>query len=106
VSQNDSTFINNKDIQIKKMIQSAYFTTYPNPANKTIFIKYENIVPSILKVYISDINGNSMFNKKYYIRDCLIQEFDISSYSSGSYAIKILDEFDNLMYQTNFIVVK
>ena len=43
VSQNDSTFINNKDIQIKKMIQSAYFTTYPNPANKTIFIKYENI---------------------------------------------------------------
>lgn len=106
IKQAQDTSIAKDSINIKSIVPSPYFTTYPNPANKMLYLKYENIMPTILKMYIYDVAGNIVFNQNFYVTSCLIQEFDLSKYSTGTYSIKIFDNYDNFLYQTNFVVIK
>lgn len=64
---------------------------YPNPASGTVYLKFENRIPTNLKIELYTLNGikiHSIFKDGNYQNQQII-DFDTSNLASGTYIIKL-----------------
>jgi hypothetical protein len=78
---------NNSSLSVTE-ISTTNFKMYPNPANETVYIKMNNSFKGNLKITISNISGQTIYNQK--INDTN-KNIDVSLFTTGFYFVKITE---------------
>lgn len=104
---------NNKDIIIQGFQQSFWgnyiatnekteisIQTYPNPFTETVNFQFSQSMPNQIAVYVFDINGRLVFEKKETI-DKLILTVNLSKLPQSEYLVHL--QASNFKYYTKII---